>query len=132
MNPLDDKLITGTIGELLVQLRLLQHGVQANPPLKDSGNDLIAVKGNVIKVIQVKTTTTKRGFEKPKDRLYHIVAFVRLKVDGDKYLLDQSDIFLIPLNKLLNLQISDQSLEPFRINQEHIDHLFTSQEVSKP
>ncbi len=43
MNQVTDKIMTGTIGELLVQIRLLQFGVQAAPPIKDSGNDLIAV-----------------------------------------------------------------------------------------
>jgi len=41
-------------------LRLFQHGVQAAPPLKDSGNDLIAVRERVFRAIQVKTTTQDR------------------------------------------------------------------------
>ena len=45
-NPIPKNMKTGTIGELLVQLRLLQYNVQAAPPIKDSGNDLIAIKGN--------------------------------------------------------------------------------------
>ena len=55
-NPISQNLVTGTVGELLVQLRLLQYGVQAAPPLKDSGNDLIALKGYEIRTIQVKTS----------------------------------------------------------------------------
>jgi hypothetical protein len=42
-NPISSEMRIGTLGELLVQLRLLQFDVQAAPPLKDSGNDLIAV-----------------------------------------------------------------------------------------
>jgi hypothetical protein len=59
-NPISDQLKTGTIGELLVQLRLLQYCVQAAPPIKDSGNDLIAVRGEEFRGIQVKTSTKGR------------------------------------------------------------------------
>lgn len=55
-NTLPKNLSIGTIGELLVQLRLLEFGVQAAPPIKDSGNDLIAIKGEVVKFIQIKTS----------------------------------------------------------------------------
>ena len=68
----------GTIGELLVQTRLLQYGVQAAPPLKDSGNDLIALKGDAIKTIQVKTCTNR--FDTPLDlpEKYHRTYLSRL------------------------------------------------------
>ena len=56
MNPLHEDLAKGTLGEIFVQLRLLQYGVQAAPPIKDSGNDLIAIKEGSFKAIQVKTT----------------------------------------------------------------------------
>jgi hypothetical protein len=42
MNQVPKLTLTGTFCELLVQIRLLQYGVQAAPPIKDSGNDLIA------------------------------------------------------------------------------------------
>ena len=54
MNKITDNLKLGTIGELLVQLRLLEFDVQAAPPLKDSGNDLIAIRGIDMRAIQVK------------------------------------------------------------------------------
>jgi hypothetical protein len=60
-NPISNEIKTGTVGELLVQMRLLQHDVQAAPPLKDSGNDLIALRGFVVRTIQVKTTTDGAG-----------------------------------------------------------------------
>jgi hypothetical protein len=56
-NPISKKIKIGTIGELLVQLRLLQYGIQAAPPLRDSGNDLVGILGKDIKTIQVKTTS---------------------------------------------------------------------------
>ena len=42
MNPIDPRMRTGTIGEILVQLLLLQYGVQAPHP-----NDLIAISCHV-------------------------------------------------------------------------------------
>jgi len=93
MNQLPANLIKGTIGELLVQLRLLQYNVQASAPLKDSGNDLIAIRGDIFKAIQVKTTKDRPQI--PLDRKYHILAYVRLKYDEDELLLDSSDVFLI-------------------------------------
>lgn len=95
MNPIDPNLKTGTLGELLVQLRLLQYDVQAAPPLKDSGNDLIAVKGSVIRAIQVKTTT-KETFKRARPKKYHLAALVALRGEGRELRLDESQIFLVP------------------------------------
>lgn len=53
MNQVTDKILTGTLGELLVQIRLLQCGVQAAPSIKDSGNDLIAVNGKEFRAVSV-------------------------------------------------------------------------------
>lgn len=82
MNSLSDTFLKGTFGELFVQLRLLQYEVQSAPPLKDTGNDLIAIKGEVFKAIQVKTTEKddkiKFNFKKLSERKYHILALVFL------------------------------------------------------
>src|SRR5688572_17664906 len=96
MNPLSKHLHTGTVGELLIQLRLLQHHVQAAPPLKDTGNDLIAIKGSVFKAIQVKTTVGDRVRLDVPDRLFHLLGLVRLEGEGDQLHLDRSDVYLIP------------------------------------
>ena len=53
MNKITDRIQTGTVGELLVQIRLLQFGVQAAPPIKDSGNDLIAVNDREFRAVSV-------------------------------------------------------------------------------
>jgi hypothetical protein len=74
MNPLCENLKTGTIGELFVQIRLLQFDVQAAPPLKDTGNDLIAVRGTAFRAIQVKTTADSRFDLRDLPRHYHLVA----------------------------------------------------------
>jgi hypothetical protein len=98
MNKLDDNIWVGAVGELFVQLRLLDHGVQAAPPLKDTGNDLIAVKEDVFKAIQVKTRSGD-AFSWKADELpqkFHILALVRLYFDGeDMLLLDQCKIYLL-------------------------------------
>lgn len=100
-NPIPREMQIGTIGELLVQLRLLQYGVQAAPPIKDSGNDLIAIKGEVAKFIQVKTSISGRwNLRTPK--IYHLVAVVKLVTNGDKILLDQSEIYLLRKGERLN------------------------------
>lgn len=91
-NPLPKNIHKGTIGELLVQLRLFEYGVQAAPPIKDSGNDLIAIKGEVTKFIQVKTERRLRKLPK----IYHLVAIVDLQGDTTgNLLLDQSEIWII-------------------------------------
>lgn len=101
----------GTIGELLVQLRLLEYGVQASPPLKDTGNDLIAVRGRCVKFMQVKTN----GGRVRQERVYDILATVQLRYDADNYLsLDNTKITLI--TKPNNIK------RPF--NQETIDEIW--------
>jgi len=96
MNPLTERCITGTTGELLVQLRLFQYGVQAAPPLKDSGNDLIAVRGQTFKGVQVRTTGNEDGkWNRPKDRQYHVLALVRMRGHDNELSLDDCEIYLI-------------------------------------
>jgi hypothetical protein len=101
MNPLSDNLNTGTTGELLVQLKLLKYGVQAAPPLKDTGNDLIAVRRNAFNAIQVKTTIEDNDGEirfdlRPLERMYHLMACVVLVGDGDDLYADYCRIYLAP------------------------------------
>lgn len=126
MNRITDNMKIGTIGELLVQLRLLEHGVQAAPPIKDSGNDLIAVKNDAFRAIQVKTRTGSI-FDKPEaDRKYHILAIVKLESDETNIYLDKSPVYLVPIEKVnaLSGHISESELDSFRITSEHIKSLF--------
>ena len=124
MNPLLPKIITGTTGELLVQLRLFQYGVQASPPLRDSGNDLIAVKGEVFKAIQVKTTAVNGTIEIPEKRLYHILAYVRLNGEGTELYLDQCEIYLIPKEAVEDEHFDKKNIDAFRISAEYVNELF--------
>ena len=124
-NPITDNLKIGTLGELLVQLRLLEHGVQAAPPIKDSGNDLIAVLGEAFRGIQVKTTAGKRvcGVRLPEH--YHIVAVVHLEATDVEVLLDRSRVFLIPRSAIDNNggRIPSEK-EQYTLTADHVAALF--------
>jgi hypothetical protein len=128
MNKITDNLKLGTFGELLVQLRLLEFDVQAAPPLKDSGNDLIAIRGTAMRAIQVKATKIEddgyqvRVADLPP--LYHALAIV--KVDGDEHTLhlDESRIFLIGKDDVKNGRCSEDDLQRHVLSAEVIDRLF--------
>lgn len=110
MNKLPTKVEQGTIGELLVQLRLLQFGIQAAPPLKDSGNDLIAIKDDIIKCIQVKSTIKDR-IKLNKERKFDLLAIVFLKYNNGKYSLDESKIYLLGKGEIQQKSYSIHKLE---------------------
>jgi hypothetical protein len=114
-NNLPLKMLKGTIGELLVQLRLLEYGVQSVPPLKDTGNDLIAIRGEIVKFIQVKTG--KQITNLPL--IYHIVALVNLKYADDSSLsLDQSEIYFVDRGETVK--------EKKRLTKELVDSIWPS------
>lgn len=124
-NSLSEKMRKGTIGELLVQLRLLECEVQSAPPIRDSGNDLIAIKGEVVRFIQVKTTTTNKFNLGKLPQIYHIIAFVRLYPDSDIHQLDKSEIFLLEKEENKNKSsISVNKLKGKELTKERIDQLF--------
>jgi hypothetical protein len=127
-NPISEQIKTGTVGELLVQLRLLQYGVQAAPPLKDSGNDLIALKGFAVRCVQVKTTTNNVPAWPPKDKLYHLLAVVRLKGGGHDLSLDQSTVYLLSRVEVRRARRSWPGLEEFRLNECRVEVLFRESE----
>jgi hypothetical protein len=124
MNRITDEMQTGTVGELLVQLRLLEHGIQAAPPLKDSGNDLIAIKGTTFRAIQVKTTTQDR-FQKPDGtRLYHVLAVVQLVADEHSLYLDQSKVYLVPAEAIHEVSTRTDDLNRFLLTAAHAQYIF--------
>ncbi len=128
-NPISPNLVTGTLGELLVQLRLLQHGVQAAAPLKDSGNDLIALKGYEVRTIQVKTSAN--GIPKIQNlpERYHLLALVVLKGYDETLFLDDTLIYLVPKADVPTLKCSSEGLEPFRLTPQHVGSLFAHQQA---
>ena len=97
--------MTGTIGELLAQLRLLQHGVQAAPPLKDTGNDLIALKGWITKCVQIKTTAGDTFNLNNLPEKYHFVLLVRLEGEGNSIFLDRTEIFLLTKDNTCKIKV---------------------------
>jgi len=123
-NPISSEILTGTIGELLVQLRLLQYGIQAAPPIKDSGNDLIAVRGEVFRGIQVKTSTRGRFHNNNMPEYYHLLASVMLSGEDDQIYLDNSEIYLISREELEGGAFDRGDLAPYAISQGRVDQIF--------
>jgi hypothetical protein len=117
-------MVTGTLGELLVQTRLLQYGVQAAPPLKDSGNDMIAVRGIVFRAIQVKATAGDSYVVPSATRRYHLLAAVRLVGEDRNVWLDQSEIYLIPKSELAGTSRRFDDIPHLRLTPERIEQLF--------
>jgi hypothetical protein len=124
MNRISNKLVSGTLGELLVQTRLLQYGVQAAPPLKDSGNDLIAVRGAAMRAVQVKATTRTSYTLPERKRQYHILAAVQLVGKGKEVKLDKCGIFLIAKEDLHGLPREFSRIRKFKLSARRIDELF--------
>jgi len=125
MNPIRAETKIGTIGEILVQLRLLQYDIQAAPALKDSGNDLIAVKGDVFKAVQVKTTTKDNfTFKDLSKKKYHILALVKLICENDSIYFDRSKIFLLQKSEVKKKSYNIEELLDRELNRERINHMF--------
>lgn len=124
-NPLDNNTHKGTLGELLVQLKLLTLNVESFPPLKDSGTDLVAFMGNSFKAIQVKTKKDGNSWGVPeKEKLYDILALVDLDEDLS---LDQSGIWLLTKKeaeenrkKVVNCIIDKEFDSKFRFSESRI------------
>ncbi len=111
---------------VLVQLRLLQFGVQAAPPLKDSGNDLIALREFAVRCIQVKTTSDACPPWPPEAKRYHLLAIVRLAGFGCDLLLDHTKIYLLKKEELAQTSHTWEALEPFLLRSERVDEVFRS------
>ena len=128
MNKITDRLKLGTLGELLVQLRLLEFDVQSAPPLKDSGNDLIAIRGTAMRAIQVKATKIEDdGYRFRVDDLpplYHALAIVKFEGDELSLHLDKSQVFLLAKNNVPNGRCNDTELQRHRICADIVDAIF--------
>jgi hypothetical protein len=125
MNDLPDRTITGTFGELLVQMRLLEYGVQACFPLKDSGNDLLAVRGPVVKSIQVRASADKTYRNRPeKTKKFDLLAAVHLVFSSGCLSADTSRIFLIPREESFRLSIRFSKLEQYELSGKLVDSVW--------
>lgn len=123
-NPISPELKIGTIGELLVQLRLLQYGVQAAAPLKDSGNDLIALKGFAVRCIQVKTSTDAMPAWPPCKKRYHLLALVKLVGHDHELDINASKVYLLSKEELPSVTRSWDKLDEFELNLVRVAALF--------
>lgn len=124
MNQVTERILTGTLGELLVQIRLLQYGVQAAPPIKDSGNDLIAVNAKEFRAVSVRTTTTGTYSKPDADRLYHVLAIVFLVGDEREVSLDASELFLIPQTEVAAAPTDCGKLGKYGFSRNLVETLF--------
>jgi hypothetical protein len=115
---------TGVIGVLLAQLKLLQYGVQAAPPIEDSGNDLIGVNGLEFRAIQVRTTTTGTYNKPGPDKLYHVLIVVRLAGSGREVNLNDSKLFLLPKSDVKSASGYCQFLKQYAFSRELVEKLF--------
>jgi len=115
---------TGCVGELLVQIRLLQYGVQAAPPIEDTGNDLIAVNGAEFRAVSVRTTTTGT-FTKPEvERVFHVLAVVHLRGTDRELSLDESEVFLIPQGSVAAAPCRCDRLGEYRFSRAQVERVF--------
>ena len=124
MNQITDRILTGSLGELLVQTRLLQYNVQAAIPLKDSGNDLIAVNGREFRAVSVRTTTTGTYKKPAKNRAYHVLAVVCLVGSGRNVLLDKSSVFLIPKEEVAAASTDCKKLDKYKFSRKMVEQTF--------
>lgn len=115
-NPLPPKIETGTIGELYVQLRLLQFRVQAHPPVKDSGNDLIAFFGTSMRTIQVKTATGRISPSRKLPDHFDLLALVVLEQDSETVHLDRTRLYLLPHQIARETRRSASRLRDYELN----------------
>lgn len=114
-NALPPLVLTGTLGELLVQTRLLQFHVQAAPPIKDSGNDLVAFHGTSVKTIQVKTATGRISSDNRLPEHYDLLALVVLERTHSELYLDRSRIYLVPRAAAADTPRSETALAQYEL-----------------
>ena len=127
MNRLPMSVEIGTLGELLVQLRLLEYGVQAAAPLKDSGKELVALNGRIVRTIQVKTVSQGDRFSLMNlPKLYDLVALVQLRRNNERLELDQCRIYLVPEGRCTgNRNLNARDLDDFVMTPELVKRLFS-------
>jgi len=125
-NPLGKEVEEGSVGELLVIIRLLQYKVQASFTLKDSGNDLIAVKGTSMHTMQVRTSVVSRWKAPESGKIYGILALVSLKGFDETVELDKSRIYLLSRSEVGHKRSfnGEELLEEFLLTDQRVNALF--------
>ena len=127
MNPLTNEIRVGTIGELLVVLRLLEYDIQACFTLKDTGNDLIAVKDSIVKSIQVKSTLQNHWTSPRSSSKYDVLALVLLVASDGHYNLENSKIYMLSKNEVgERTSINLENIRDYQLNENRIQQLFST------
>lgn len=95
---------------------------------KDSGNDLIAIRGQHFKAIQVRTTTGDR-IDKPDGPeqggpLYDILAVVKVPMKDGKILVHEAEIYLFGSEEVLTISRKLSGYPQRRISSALVDELF--------
>ena len=119
-NSVPPRLATGTLGEILVQMRLLQFGVQAAPPIVDTGNDLVALRGHAVRTIQVKTSSNNIPHSRRLPDSYDVLALVVLSSLDGIVSLDKSRIFLISCKLVRETKRNFSALEPHELRHDTV------------
>lgn len=132
-NKLPPNVTRGTLGELLAQVYLLAHGVQAAPPIRDSGNDLIACRKGQFRALQVKTRKTHNFSRQRFPEFYDGVVLVVLKEDNEKFGETPPIIYLMLRNEFEEAKsLGKKGLAAYRICPERIKLLFPPLEAGQP
>lgn len=132
MNSSPDTTVKGKIGELLVQLRLFQYGIESAIPVIDSGNDIIALKGHIVKSIQVKTKGHDKGIRWNLSNIperYDILALVKLAENESR--LDKALIYLLSkeqVNGRMSFSDNDDAMSQYLLSEEKINSLFYTED----
>ncbi len=114
----------GTIGELLTQIRLLEYGIEPTIPLIDSGNDIIAIKGRIVKSIQVKTKKQNRRIWRFRNlREYDILVLVNLDEQENK--LDCAKLYLLTKEQVNGRgSLTLKHVQDYELSESLINNLF--------
>ncbi|MGN6224309.1 hypothetical protein [Pseudoxanthomonas sp.] len=105
-----------------MQLRLLQFGVQAAPPIKDTGNDLVAFRRRTVRTLQVKTSTRRISQDRRLPEHYEILALVSLHNYEGVVALDVSRVFLIPQALVMDTRRNFRSLAHYELRHDDVNH----------
>lgn len=124
MNPLYATTKQGTIAELLVQLCLLEYDIQAAPPIKDSGNDLIAIRGKTFRAVQVRSTTIE-AIDKPEvEVLYDVLAVVQFPTKDGRIVTRDAQIYLFSKEEVEHITGKVSKYRDHLFNGPVLDRLF--------
>lgn len=132
MNSSPDTMVKGKIGELLVQLRLFQYGIESAIPVIDSGNDIIALKGHIVKSIQVKTKGHDKDIRWNLSNIperYDILALVKLAENESR--LDKALIYLLSkeqVNGRMSFSDNGEAMGQYLLSEETINSLFYTED----